>query len=252
MNNAIPSKWGFCDDVYIVPIKAQNAYFTAIMDAPADWDSALTVSGFRKTNEGWVKQGLANEHELAYLSDNVEIRNVDDAFFESYFNPPKEPEGIAVPSEVANAISWLAGAGRRALSFEFSITHPEVTDAQLSGYLENAAAGVTDEGTNTVYELAIERIRFLSGNELSDSVVEFARENEINLTVQPDDVLGVKGSVQLPRGERVTWMEDGKEQFGRVSRPLRVGDDGCWVHRLPVAWVGGYPMPQEEWVSTES
>lgn len=46
-------------------------------------------------------------------------------------------------------------------------------------------------------------------------------------------------------------MEDGKEQFGRVSRPLRVGDDGCWVHRLPVAWVGGYPMPQEEWVSTE-
>lgn len=250
----IPSKWGFCDDVFIVPIKVQDAFFTAVMDAPEEWSNSLVVSGFKKTNEGWIKRGLADEHALAYLSDQVAIRDVDDAFFDSYFNPPQdsELENLAIPSEIAEAIQWLSLQGRRGLFFELSISCPALTDVMLSGYLEAALAGVSNADTNVVYEFAIERIKSLSDDPLSESVIQFAKEKNINLVVQSDDVLTPRGSVLLPRGEHVAWFDNGVERQGRVSRPLRVGDDGCWLHSLPIAWVGGYPSPNEMWVSAKA
>lgn len=250
----IPSKWGFCDDVFIVPIKVQDAFFTAVMDAPEEWSNSLVVSGFKKTNEGWIKRGLADEHALAYLSDQVAIRDVDDAFFDSYFNPPQdsELENLAIPSEIAEAIQWLSLQGRRGLFFELSISFPALTDVMLSGYLEAALAGVSNADTNVVYEFAIERIKSLSDDPLSESVIQFAKEKNINLVVQSDDVLTPRGSVLLHRGEHVTWLDNDVEHQGRVSRPLRVGDDGCWLHSLPIAWVGGYPSPNEMWVSAKA
>lgn len=251
---SIPSKWGFCEGVYIVPIQVQDAYFTAVMDAPADWHDALIVSGFNKTNEGWVKKGLANEHELGYLSENIVIEEVSDRFFESYFNPAPDEQGeLPVPDEVVKAIGWLSLQGRRALSFEFSLIDPKITDADLSGYLEDAAVGVSNENTDVVYELAIERIRSQAERrELSESVAQFVKEKNITLIVQSDEVLTPTGSVIYSRGERVSWTEDGLEHFGRVSRPFKVGDDGCWLHSLPVAWVGGYPAPREMYVSSNA
>lgn len=251
---SVPSKWGFCDDVFIVPIQVRDAYFTAVMDAPDDWHDALIVSGFNKTNEGWVKKGLANEHELSYLSENIVIEEVSDRFFESYFNPVAEEQSeLPVPDEVAKAIEWLSLQGRRALTFEFSLIDPEISDAVLSGYLEDAGAGVSNANTDIVYELAVERIRSQTENrELSESVAQFAKEKNITLIVQPDEVFTPTGSIIYPRGERVSWVEDGTEHFGRVSRPLRVGDTGCWLHSLPVAWVGGYPTPREMYVTTQA
>lgn len=254
MTVSMPKKWGFSDDVFIVPIKVQDAYFTAVMDAPDDWNNALTVSGFKKTNEGWVKRGLANEHELAYLSDTVTISEVDDSFFDSYFNPVDDaPAGVPVPDEVAQAIEWLSLQGRRALAFEFSLIYPELSDVALSGYLDDAAAGIANSDTDIVYELAIERIKLISEVELSASVVEFANEKNISLVVQSDEALAPRGSEILPRGKLVSWVDDdGADRYGRVSRPLRVGDDGCWLHTLPVAWIGGYPSPNEQWVTAKA
>lgn len=253
MSINIPSKWGFCDDVFIVPIKIQNSYFTAVMDAPDDWNDALIVSGFKKTNEGWIKKGLANEYELSYLSTKVSVEDVDTSFFDNYFNPIEDtPTELAIPDEVAKTIEWLGTHGRKALFFEFSLVYPELTDIALSGYLEDAAAGVSNSDTDIVYELAIERIKALTGGELSESVVEFAKEKNISLVVQPDSVLGSRGSVLLQRGDSVSWKDkNGVEVNGRVSRPLMVGDEGCWLYSLPVIWVGGYPSPNEMWVSTK-
>lgn len=254
MSINIPSKWGFCDDVFIVPIKVQDSYFTAVMDAPDDWGNALIVSGFRKTNEGWIKKGLANEHELSYLSAKVSVEDVDTSFFDNYFNPVDDVLAeLAVPDEVARAIEWLGVQGRKALSFEFSLVYSDLPDIALSGYLEDAVAGVSNSDTDIVYELAVERIKALTGGELSESVVEFAKEKNISLVVQPDSVLGPRGSVLLQRGERVSWKDDsGAEIAGRVSRPLLVGDEGCWLYSLPVVWVGGYPSPNEMWVSAKA
>lgn len=250
---SIPSKWGFCDDVLIVPMKIGEAYFTAVMDAPDEWSSELIVSGFKRVNEGWIKRGLANEYELAYLSDDVDIRDTDVSFFENYFNQVEPDAGIAIPEEIKQAIEWLSLRGRKALEFEFSIAYPNVSDAGLSGYLEDALSGVTSPETGIIYDLSVERVRSVSDGELSASVIEFAKEKNISLVVQADDVLGQKGSVVLSRGDLVSWFDDSDtERHGRVSRPLRVGDDGCWLHSLPVAWVGGYPMPSEVWVTAKA
>lgn len=254
MSMNIPDKWGFCDGVFIVPIKVNDAYFTAVMDAPQEWRDALIVSGFRKTNEGWIKKGLANEHELRYLSESVTIENVDANYFDSYFNPVEEaPAELVVPDEVGQAIQWLAAQGRKALFFEFSLTHAELSDVMLSGYLEDAASGVSNSDTDIIYELAIERVKSIADGGLSESVIQFAKEKNISLVVQSDSVLTPQGSVLLSRGERVSWKgDDDVEHFGRVSRPLNVGDDGCWLFSLPVAWVGGYPSPSEIWVSAKA
>ncbi|MBA1250185.1 Uncharacterised protein [Pseudomonas luteola] len=244
----LPSIWGRHDRAFIDPIMVKGRLITSILDAPEAWGDRLSILGFKRTNQAWLRLGTLTPSEYTYLSPEIDLIGLRAE--EVIDLPASEAEAlysIQVPFDIRDTIIQLwqrqAASVLVALSMEHDINP---TRAQAWSFVEAAIAGQITPETETLFGLAFTKMT--RDNRMSPDALAYAIELGWESTI-PNHAGSPKGTLLLAKGESVRWADsEGVVHEGRLAQKVHVNDIGCWVYKDAPRWSGGYLVTSPLWI----